>query len=143
VVINVTPLHCICGVPKLAIFLKLLSAFIMPKQELGLLSCCEPSSQPRNDAKIPCHPHRSPSVSLLASDLAGLVLIINIIIISTILFPLVPIIATLGALVKVCIISTKQYTTILACINFLNLYSQRRDYLLRLIDRLCYLVSFR
>jgi hypothetical protein len=61
------PLCYICGVPKRAIFLiiKLLSAFFMPMQELGLLSCCEPSSQPRNDAKIPCHPHRSPSVSLL------------------------------------------------------------------------------
>jgi hypothetical protein len=37
--------------------------------------------------KIPCHPHRSPSVSflLLASDLAGLVLDISVIIISTIL----------------------------------------------------------
>jgi hypothetical protein len=102
-------LHCICGVPKLAIFLiiKLLSALFMQTQELGLLSCCEPSSQPRNDAKIPCHPHRSPSVSvlLLAFDLAGFVLIIRIIIVSTILFPLVPIIATLGALVKVYIIS--------------------------------------
>jgi hypothetical protein len=54
--INVTPLCCICRVPKLAIFLiiKLLSAFGMPMQELGLLSCCEPSSQLRNDAKIPC-----------------------------------------------------------------------------------------
>jgi hypothetical protein len=95
-------------VPKLAIFLiiKLLSAFFMPAQELGLLSCWEPSSQPRNDAKIPCHPHRIPFVSLLlASNLAGLVLVISIIIIPTILFPLVPIIATLGALVKVSIIS--------------------------------------
>jgi hypothetical protein len=27
--------------------------------------------------------------------------------------------------------------------DFFNLYSQRIDYLLRLIDRLCYLVSFR
>jgi hypothetical protein len=94
-------------VPKLAIFLiiKLLSAFIMPMQEFGLLSCCKPSFQPKNDAKIPCHPHMSPSVSLLllASDLVGLVLVISIIIISTILFPLVPIIATLGALVKVCL----------------------------------------
>jgi hypothetical protein len=27
--------------------------------------------------------------------------------------------------------------------DFFNLYSQRADYLLRLIDRLCYLVSFR
>jgi hypothetical protein len=134
-------------VPKLAIFLiiKLLSAFVMPMQELGLLSCCEPSSQPRNDAKIPCHPHRSPSISLLllASDLAGLVLVISIIIISTILFPLVPIIATLGALVKVRIISTEQYTTVFACMDFFNLYSQKTDYLLRLIDKLCYLVSFR
>jgi hypothetical protein len=96
----------------------------MPTQELGLLSCCEPSSQPRNDAKIPCHPHRSPFVSLLllSSDLAGLVLVTNIIIISTILFPLVPIIATLGALVKACIISTKQYTIVLACMDFFNLY---------------------
>jgi hypothetical protein len=114
-------------VPKLAIFLiiKLLSAFVVPMLELGLLSCCEPSSQPRNDAKIPCHPHRSPSVSLLllASDLAGLVLVISIIIISTILFPLVLIIATLGALVKVCIISTEQYTIVLACMDFFNLYS--------------------
>jgi hypothetical protein len=95
--------------PKLASFLiiNLLSAFVMPMQELGLLSCCEPSSQPRNDAKILCHPHRSPSISLLllASDLAGLVLVISIIIISTIILPLVPIIATFGALVKVCIIS--------------------------------------
>jgi hypothetical protein len=107
-------------VPKLAIFLKLLSAFVMPTQEWGLLSCCEPSFQPRNDAKIPCHPHRSPSVSLLllASDLAGLALVISIIIISTIIFPLVPIIATLGALVKVYIISTKQYTIVLACMDF-------------------------
>jgi hypothetical protein len=99
-------------VPKLAIFLiiKLLSAFVMPKQELGLLSCCESSSQPRNNAKIPCHPHRSPYVSLLlllASDLAGLVLVISIIIISTILFPLVLTIATLGELVKVYILSTE------------------------------------
>jgi hypothetical protein len=65
-------------VPKLAIFLiiKLLSVFVMPMQELGLLSYVEPSCQPRNDAKIPCHPHKSPSVSLLllASDLAELVL---------------------------------------------------------------------
>jgi hypothetical protein len=30
VVINVTILSYICGVPKLAIFLKLLSAFVMP-----------------------------------------------------------------------------------------------------------------
>jgi hypothetical protein len=92
----------------------------MPTQEWGLLSCCEPSFQPRNDAKIPCHPHRSPSVSLLllASDLAGLALVISIIIISTIIFPLVPIIATLGALVKVYIISTKQYTIVLACMDF-------------------------
>jgi hypothetical protein len=109
-------------VSKLAILLiiKLLSAFVMPMQELGLLSYCEPSFQPRNGAKIPCHPHRSPFVSLLllAFDLAGLVLIISIIIITTIFFPLVPIIATLGALVKVCIISTEQYTTILACIDF-------------------------
>jgi hypothetical protein len=90
------------------------------------------------------HRQQSPSVSfLLASDLAGLVLVISIIIISTILFPLVPIIATLGALVKVCIISTEQYTTVLACMDFFNLYSQRSDYLLRLIDILCYLVSFR
>jgi hypothetical protein len=88
-------------VPKLAIFLKLLSAFVVPTQELGLLSCCESSFQLRNDAKIPSHPHKSPSVSLLllASDLTGLVLVISIIIISTILFPLVLIIATLGALV--------------------------------------------
>jgi hypothetical protein len=108
-------------VPKLVIFLviKLLSAFAMPMQEFGLLSCCEPSSQPRNDAKIPCHPHRSPFVGLLlASDLAGLVLVISIIIISTIIFPLVPIIATLGELIKVCIISTEQYTTVLACMDF-------------------------
>jgi hypothetical protein len=70
-------------------------------------------------------------------------LISTIIIISTILFPLVPIITTLGALVKLCIISTEQYTTVLACMDFFNLYSQRTDYLLRLIDRLCYLVSFR
>jgi hypothetical protein len=98
---------------------------------LGLLSCCEPSSQPRNDAKIPCHPHRSPSVSLLllASDLARLVLVISIIIISTIIFPLVPIIATRGALVKVCIISMEKYITVLACMDFFNLYSQRTDYL--------------
>jgi hypothetical protein len=27
--------------------------------------------------------------------------------------------------------------------DFFNLYSQRTDYLLRLIDRLCYLVSFK
>jgi hypothetical protein len=104
-------------VPKLAIFLiiKLLSAFFMPMQELGLLSCYEPSSQPRNDAKIPCHPHRSPSVSLLlASNLAGLVLVISIIIICTIFIPLVLIIATLSALVKVCIISTEQYKIVLA-----------------------------
>jgi hypothetical protein len=53
------------------------------------------------------------------------------------------IIATLGALVKVCIISTEQYTTVLACMDFFNLYSQRTDYLLRLIDGLCYLVFFR
>jgi hypothetical protein len=109
-------------VPKLAIFLiiKLLSAFGMTMEELGLLSCCEPSSQPRNDAKIPCHPHRIPSISLLllASDLAGLILFIIIIIIYTILFPLVPIIASLGALVKVCIISMEQYTTVLACMDF-------------------------
>jgi hypothetical protein len=134
-------------VPKLAIFLiiKLFSAFVMPMQQLGLLSCCKPSSQLRNDAKIPCHPHRSPSVSLLllASDLAGLVLIISIIIISTILFPIVLIIATPGALVKVCIISTERYTTVLACMDFFNLYSQRTDYLLRIIDILYYLVSFR
>jgi hypothetical protein len=92
----------------------------MPTQELGLLSCCEPSSQLRNDANITCHPHRSPSVSLLllAFDLAGLILVINIIIISTILSPLVPIIATLRALVKVCIISTEQYTSVLACMDF-------------------------
>jgi hypothetical protein len=79
-VINVTPLCCICGVPKLTIFLKLFSAFVMPMQELDLLSCCEPPSQSRNEAKIPCHPHRSPSVNLLllASDLAGLVLVISI-----------------------------------------------------------------
>jgi hypothetical protein len=125
--------------------IKLLLAFGMPMHELGFLSCCEPSSQPRNDAKIPCHPHRSPSVSLLlyASDLAGLVLVISIIIISTILFPIVPIIATLGALVKVCMISMEQYTTVLACMDFFNLYSQRTDYLFRLIDRHCYLVSFK
>jgi hypothetical protein len=88
-------------VPKLAIFLiiKLLSAFFMPMKELGFLSCCEPSSQPRNSAKLPCHPHKSPSVSLLTSDIAGLVVVISIIIISTILFPLVSIIATLAALV--------------------------------------------
>jgi hypothetical protein len=92
-----------------------------------------------NDAKIPCHPHRSPFVRLLlASDLAGLVLVIDIIIISTIIFPLVPIIATLGAHVKVCIISTEQYTIVLACMDFFNLYSQRTDYLLRLIDRLLF-----
>jgi hypothetical protein len=79
----------------------------------------EPSSQPRNDAKIPCCPHRSPSVSLLlTSDLAGLVLIVNIIIISAILFPLVPITASLGALVKVCIISMEQHTNVLACMDF-------------------------
>jgi hypothetical protein len=102
-----------------------------------------PSSQPSNGAKIPCHPHRSPSVSLLlASDLAGLVLIISIIIISTILFPLVPIIATLGALVKVRIISTEQYTTLLVYMDFFNLYSQGTNYLLHLVDILCYLVSF-
>jgi hypothetical protein len=59
------------------------------------------------------------------------------------LFPLVPIIATLGALAKVCIISMEQYTTVLACMDFFNLYSQRIDYVLRLIDRLCYLVSLR
>jgi hypothetical protein len=89
-------------------------------QELGLLSCCEPSSQPRNDVKIPCHPHRSPSVSLLhvTSDLAGLILIICIIIIPTILFPFVPITTILRALVKVC-------TIVLAYMNFFNLYSQR------------------
>jgi hypothetical protein len=113
-------------VPKLVIFLKLLSAFVMPTQELGLLSCCEPSSQPRNDAKNTMPPSQEPIVSLLllASDLTGLVFVINIIIISTILFPLVPIIATLGALVKVCIISTEQYTTVLACMYFFNLYSR-------------------
>jgi hypothetical protein len=33
-------------------------------------------------------------------------------------FPLVPIIATLGALVKVYIISMKEYTTVLACMDF-------------------------
>jgi hypothetical protein len=117
----------------------------MPMQEFGLLLCCEPYSQLRNDAKITCHPQRSPSVSLLllSSDLTGLVLVINIIIISTILFPLVLIIATLGALVKVCISSTEQYTIVLACMDFFNLYSQRTDYLLRLIDSICYLVSFR
>jgi hypothetical protein len=27
--------------------------------------------------------------------------------------------------------------------DFFNLYSQKTDYLLRLIDKLCYLVSFR
>jgi hypothetical protein len=64
-------------------------------------------------------------------------------IISTILFPLVQNIATLGELVKVCIISMEQYTTILACMDYLNLYSLRTDYLLHLIDILCYLVSFR
>jgi hypothetical protein len=124
---------------KLAIFLiiKLLSAFIMPMQELGLLSCCEPSSQRRNDAKIPCYPHRSSSVSLLllAFDLAGLVLVINIINISTILFPLVPIIATLGALSR----SAYLHGTIhnYSCLHgFVNLYSQRTDYLLHLIYRL-------
>jgi hypothetical protein len=58
-------------------------------------------------------------------------------------FPLVPIIATLGELVMVCIISTEQYTIVLACMDLFNFYSQRIDYLLRLIDRLCYLVSFR
>jgi hypothetical protein len=61
----------------------------------------------------------SPSVSLLlASDLTGLVLFISIIIISTILFLLVLIVATLGALVKVCIISMKKYTIVLACMVF-------------------------
>jgi hypothetical protein len=30
--------------------------------------------------------------------------------------------AILGALVKVCIISTEQYTTVLACMDFFNLY---------------------
>jgi hypothetical protein len=140
------PLRCICRVPKLAIFLiiKLLSAFFMPTQELGLFSCCEPSSQPRNDAKIPCHPDRSPSVSLLlASDLVGLVLVISIIIISTILFPLVTIIATLGALVKVCIISTEQYTTVIACMDFFQPLFPENRLSFRLIDRLYYLVSFR
>jgi hypothetical protein len=38
------------------------------------------------------------------------------------------------ALFKVCIISTEQYTTVLACMDFFNVYSQRTDYLLRLID---------
>jgi hypothetical protein len=125
--------------------IKLLSAFIMPTQELGLLLCCEPSSQLRNDAKLPCHPHWSPSISLLLlpSGLTGLVLAISIIITSTILFPLVPIIATLGALVKVCIIFTEQCTIVLACMDFFNLYSQGIDYLLRLIDILCYFVSLR
>jgi hypothetical protein len=42
--INVSPLCCFCEVPKLADFL--LSAFLMPTQELGLLSCCKPSSMP-------------------------------------------------------------------------------------------------
>jgi hypothetical protein len=37
----------------------------------------------------------------------------------------------------------EQYTTVLACMDSFNLYSQRTDYLLRLIDRLYYLVSFR
>jgi hypothetical protein len=37
----------------------------------------------------------------------------------------------------------KQYTTILACMDFFNLYSQRTDYLLRLLDGLRYLLSFR
>jgi hypothetical protein len=129
--------------PKLAIFL--LSAFLMSTQELGLLSYCEASSQPRNDAKKPCHTHRSLSVSLLllASDLHGLVLIKRIVIISTILFPLVPIAATLGALVNVCIISMEKYTTVLACMDFFSLYSQRTNYLLHLIDRLGCLVFFR
>jgi hypothetical protein len=63
------------------------------------------------------------NILLLAFDLAGLVLVISIIITSTILFPLVPIIATLGALVKGCIISMEQYTTGFACMDFFNLYS--------------------
>jgi hypothetical protein len=33
----------------------------------------------------------------------------------------------------------EQYTTVLVCMDFINLYSQRTDYLLRLVDRLCYL----
>jgi hypothetical protein len=44
-----SPLCCICGVPKLAIFL--LSTFLIPTQELCLLLCGEPSSQLRNDTK--------------------------------------------------------------------------------------------
>jgi hypothetical protein len=55
------------------------------------------------------------STFLFLPHLTGLILAINIIIISTILVPLVPIIATLGALVKVSIISTEQYTIVLAC----------------------------
>jgi hypothetical protein len=34
------------------------------------------------------------------------------------LFPLVPITTTLGTLFKVCIISTEQYTIVLACMDF-------------------------
>jgi hypothetical protein len=60
VVINVTQLRCIYEVPKLAIFLKLLSSFDMPTQELGLLSCCEPSFQLRNDAKNTKPPSQEP-----------------------------------------------------------------------------------
>jgi hypothetical protein len=37
----------------------------------------------------------------------------------------------------------EQYTTVLACMDFFNLYSQRTDYLLHLIDRLYCLVSLR
>jgi hypothetical protein len=36
----------------------------------------------------------------------------------------------------------EQYTTVLACMDFFNLYSKRTNFLLHLIDRLCYLVSF-
>jgi hypothetical protein len=61
-----------------------------------------------------CHGGAGSRVSVRGNS----VRFISIIIISTILFPLVPIIATLGTLVKVCIISMEQYTIVLACMDF-------------------------
>ena len=62
--INVTPLCCISGMPKLAIT-HLLSAFPMPTQELGLLSCGKHAFQVGNDGKIPCHPDMIPLLPFL------------------------------------------------------------------------------